>query len=218
MVGRRPTRNTKEMARNETVNEPEGSRQFAQGQNQLARERAESLEDSLDFLSDEDGNRDRSEESRTQPAATPGDPINLENRQGLRTSHGAPLVNPRDSVGDPSVDVPPMPGTRHLTGSNATPLGNVPPTQEIPHPNAPSNEQFVQGLLRELFEAQEAGAPLADVSRLQDRVTIASQALLGTNGRPTDRPRAAYDDAGRLMGSAPTSLPSPSLTLDWVTN
>lgn len=103
------------------------------------------------------------------------------------------------------------------SGSNSTPIGGTPPYRRTPgHEPAltSTNDNFIQSLLMKVFEAQAAGATPDEVARLQANVTLASQTLLRPVGPLSDRPRAAHDDAGKLMGTLNKVQPKPKLGTD----
>ncbi|KAF1362292.1 hypothetical protein EJ07DRAFT_174650 [Lizonia empirigonia] len=138
---------------------------------------------------------DRRPISSAGPANPPRSNSNPD-RSSLRTTIGASSGRPVPRLVPSAVEV----GLRHDAEAQPT--------------VARDNNAFVQSLLMKVFEAEAAGASPAELARLREHVTLASQTLLRPAGVLTDCPRAAHDDAGKLMGTLNKVQPKPKLGTD----
>jgi hypothetical protein len=65
-----------------------------------------------------------------------------------------------------------------------------------------------------VFQAEDAGAPVAEVQRLQQQVELARLTLAIPSGTPTERQRSAGDKASRLINTLSKVTPKPRLGSD----
>lgn len=150
--------------------------------------------------------------------------------QTLRATHGAPAGAARElsipSVGGVTRDLQDEnrpAGPRHPSqgmtplGSNTSPLiGSRHEARPLEQSAgaSPSNGTFLESLLRKLFAAEDAGAPLEETQRLHRQIELAKLTLVLPAGAPTERPRTIGDDASRLMNTLSKVTPKPKLGSD----
>jgi hypothetical protein len=87
-------------------------------------------------------------------------------------------------------------------------------TNQVPFMVPTYSGNFLEALLMKVFQAEDAGAPVAEVQRLQRQVELARLTLAIPSGTPTERQRSAGDEASRLMNTLSKVTPKPRLGSD----
>jgi hypothetical protein len=87
-------------------------------------------------------------------------------------------------------------------------------TNQVPFIVPTYSGNFLEALLIKVFQAEDAGAPVAEVQRLQRQVELARLTLAIPSRTPTERQRSAGDEASRLMNTLSKVTPKPRLGSD----